>query len=160
MVTMKKIDDTNRHETAIVSSIYYKMFYLRLMGCTYGEIAEKTDYSIDRVRHIFAKGGVLYELWEGWRETAKDEAIEEALTIMHGNLPDIVRNLVVLARSPIPASIIAARVIFAYTLGNPNTKEFHGVSDSTPKTFTDWIRQETLREKEMLKEEKESSQSI
>ena len=56
-------ENIQKHTKSLVPTKYYDMFTYRLMGLTYEQIAEKTGYSAPWVRALFAKGGVLYELW-------------------------------------------------------------------------------------------------
>jgi hypothetical protein len=108
---------------SLVSTVYYQMFQLRLMGLTYPQIAGKTGYSEDHVKHIFAKGGVLYELWQEWKRAAKENSLEEALDLMFGHLPDIARaNVVDAKQTNSPVGIAARKMIFDYTLGKPEEK--------------------------------------
>jgi hypothetical protein len=117
---MKKDDLQKITEKALVPVKHYEMLYLRFMGLTYKKIAEQMGYTHDTVRGYFAKGGRLHELYRLWVETAKKNAIEESLDMMYGHLPDIVRSRIVLAKSMGKGSNEAAKMIFSYTLGNPD----------------------------------------
>ena len=79
---------------SLVPIIYFDMFSFRVLGKTYAEIAVKTGYSESHVRRLFAKDGAMHEIWLHFQQKAKDSGIDEAYTMMFGNLPDIVRNLV------------------------------------------------------------------
>lgn len=108
-------DSTKR----LVPSVYYEMLYLRFMGLTYDQIAKKTNYSHSRVRALFAKNGVLHDLYREWLETAKKNSMEEALDMMFAHLPDIIRARIMHAESMGMGSNEAAKIILNYTLGNP-----------------------------------------
>jgi hypothetical protein len=133
---------------SLVSTVHYQMFYLRFMGLTYEQIAEKTGYHQDRVRHIFAKGGVLYDLWQNWLKTAKENSLEEARDMMFGQLPDVVRTMIMTAKSPYTATGVSAGTkIMDYTLGKPpETVNVKGVI--AHGSFAEWAKAQTLKEKE------------
>jgi hypothetical protein len=136
---------------SLVSTIYYQMFYMRLMGLTYEQIGEKTKYHPDSVRHIFAKGGVLYDLWQEWKKTAKENSLEEARDMMFGQLPDVVRTMIMTAKAPYTATgVTAGMKIMEYTLGKPpETVNVRGAI--AHGTFAEWMKAETLKENERIK---------
>ncbi len=104
----------------LVPTAYYEMLYLRFMGLNYEQIAAKTNYSHSHVKRLFSKNGVLHDLYEQWKETAKKNSIEEALDMMFGHLPDIVRSRIVAAKGYGAPANTAAEIILRYTLGNPD----------------------------------------
>ncbi len=141
---------------SLVSTIYYEMFYLRLMGLTYGQIAEKTGYSQGRIKHIFARGGALHDLWQEWKKTAKENSLEEAQDMMFGQLPDVVRTMIMTAKAPYTATGVSAGIrIMDYTLGKPpETVNVRGAI--AHGTFAEWMKAETLKEKEHEQTQSES----
>jgi hypothetical protein len=143
---MKKI--TTRNNTkSLFPIIYYEIFALRIMGLTYKQIASKIGYSEDHIKHLFYSKGVLRELLQSWLETTKKENIDEAINMMYGHLPDIMRTTIINARTPNSMiGIMAAKIIFEYTLGKPG-RLIKNESKAEVFTFTDWIKQTTLEEK-------------
>ena len=136
---------------SLVNTVYYEMFYLRLMGLTYGQIAEKTGYNQSYIKHIFAKGGVLYDLWQEWKKTAKENSLEEARDMMFGQLPDVVRTMIMTAKAPYTATGVMAGIkIMDYTLGKPpETVNVRGAI--AHGTFAEWMKAETQKEYERTK---------
>ena len=110
---------------SLVPAAYFQMFSLRLLGLTYSQIAEKTGYSEAHIRRLFAKGGKLYGLWLDFQKDAIENGLEESKDMMFGHLPDVVRSLIMLAKSNKPGAVRAAGIIMDYTLGKP--PEFQGV---------------------------------
>lgn len=133
----------NSTKTSLVPVVYFEMFSLRTIGLTYKQIAEKTGYHEDRIRHIFARGGVLYQLWSEWLEIAKKNSLEEAFAIMFGHLPDIVRTRVLHAKRFDMGAVASSKIILDYTLGRPE-KRFNINARAQVATFTDWVKQQTL----------------
>lgn len=111
---------TPKNTKSLVPTVYYDMLYLKFMGLDYKQIAERTGYSYDWVKHLFAKGGVLYDLHTQWLETAKKNSMEDSLEMMWGHLPDIVRSRIVAAKGFGAPANTAAEIILRYTLGNPD----------------------------------------
>lgn len=114
MTAMEKAPNSTKR---LVPAVYYDMFTYRLMGLTYGQIAEKTGYSEGWVKHLFAKGGVLYDLWRKWLDTAKKNSIDEAVTMMFGHLPDIIRARIIHAKSMSAGAVESSKLIMGFTLG-------------------------------------------
>jgi len=110
-------ENIQKHTKSLVPTKYYDMFTYRLMGLTYEQIAEKTGYSPSWVRALFAKGGVLYELWREWLEAAKENSVDEALTMVFGHLPDIMRTRILQAKSLGAGAVESTKLIFGLTLG-------------------------------------------
>lgn len=133
---------------SIVPLKYYEMFGLRIMGLTYKQIAEKTDYSEAHIKLLFSNNGVLGKLWADWLEKAKGDNVEESLSMMFGHLPDIVRaNIIDAKQMGTPTAIAARKMIFEYTLGKPEEKlKFDGRLGIF--TFADWIKAETLKDQQ------------
>lgn len=104
---------------SLVPAAYFKMFSLRLLGLTYSQIAEKTGYSEVHVRRLFAKGGQLQGLWLDFQKDAIENGVEESKDMLFGHLPDVVRSLIMLAKSNKPGAVRAAGIIMDYTLGKP-----------------------------------------
>jgi hypothetical protein len=124
------------------------MFALRILGLTYAQIAEKTGYKEDTVKHLFAAAGVLGKLWKEWTEKAKGESVEESLNMMFGHLPDIVRaNILDAKMTNTPGAVAARKIIFDYTLGEPE-KRVKLDAKIGIYTFADWIKAETLKDQE------------
>lgn len=109
---------TPNNTKSLVPTAYYEMLYLRFMGLTYEQIADKTNYSHSHVKLLFSKNGVLHDLYRQWVDTAKKNSVEEAIDMMFGHLPDIIRSRIVLAKSLGMGSNEAAKMILGYTLGN------------------------------------------
>lgn len=134
--------------TALVPTVYYDIFTYKLMGLSYEQISEKTGYTRQWIKELFAKGGRLYELWQQWLKTAKEESVDEAITMMFGQLPDVVRSMIMTAKTPYTATgVMAGTKIMEYTIGkaqeNINIRGaiVHG-------TFADWMKAQTLKEKQ------------
>ena len=96
---------------SLVPAAYFKMFSLRLLGLTYSQIAEKTGYSEVHVRRLFAKGGQLQGLWLDFQKDAIENGVEESKDMLFGHLPDVVRSLIMLAKSNRPGAVRAAGII-------------------------------------------------
>ncbi len=110
-------ENIQKHTKSLVPTKYYDMFMYRLMGLTYEQIAEKTGYSHSWVRALFAKGGVLYEFWQQWLETAKENSLEEATTMAFGHLPDIMRTRIMQAKSLGAGAVESTKIILGLTFG-------------------------------------------
>ncbi len=136
-------DDTK----SVVPTAYYDMFYLRLLGLTYKQIAEKTEYSESHIRRLFAENGALHDLWQGWLKTAKENAKDEAITMMFGNLRGVVGSLINTAQSGGLNSVSASRILLAYTLGDPKSRIEQQVDNDTfhPTTLAEFVMMAHLR---------------
>src|SRR3989338_825034 len=132
---------------SLVPVKYYEIFAYRLIGLTYKQIGSKTNYSEGYIKHLFCSKGVLFEFWLSWLKMAKEESIEEALTMMFGHLPDIVRANIIDAKTTGSMIGIAARkILFEYTLGKPEERLKLDAKLGI-YTFADWIKAETLKDK-------------
>ncbi len=147
-------DDTK----SVVPTAYYDMFYLRLLGFTHKQIAEKTEYSESHIRRLFAQNGALNDLWQGWLKTAKENAVDEALTMMFGNLLGVVGALINTAQSGGLSSVAASRILLGYTLGDPAKRTEQQTDKETyhPNTLAEWVmishlRSEGVSEAEIMK---------
>lgn len=107
---------------SLVPVVYFDIFSLRLLGMTYAEIAAKTGYSESHIRRLFAKNGAMHEIWQSYRQEAKESGIEDAIMMMFGNLPDVTRTLIDTAKSGRRGANEAAKIIMHYTLGKPTEK--------------------------------------
>lgn len=107
---------------SLVPIAYFDIFSLRLLGMTYTEIADKTGYSESHVRRLFAKNGAMHDIWESYRKEAKEGGIDDAITMMFGNLPDITRALIERAKGSGRGAVEAGKIIMHYTLGKPPEK--------------------------------------
>lgn len=137
----------NATKNGLVPAKYYDIFGLRILGLTYKQIAEKIGYSEQHIRRLFAKGGMLYSFWEQWLDVAKEDSIDEAINMMFGHLPDIVRaNILDAKMTNSPVAVAARKMIFEYTLGKPEERMKIDAKLGT-YTFTDWVKAETLKEK-------------
>lgn len=144
---MSKEITQNSTKWSLVPAKYYDVFALRILGLTYEQIAEKTNYSPDRIRHLFARGGVLYKFWRSWVEDFKKESVDEALDMMFGHLPDIVRANILHAKSQAMGAVLARKMLFEYTLGKPEDRLKISAAVGV-FTFADWVKQQTLAQKE------------
>lgn len=138
---------TLNNTKSLVPVKYYEIFALRIIGLTYKQIANKTNYSEDRIKHLFYSKGVLCELWLSWVETAKKESIDEAIDMMFGHLPDIMRANILHAKSQSVGAVLARKIIFEYTLGKPEDRIKLDAKVGI-FTFADWIKQQTLLDQE------------
>jgi hypothetical protein len=129
---------------SLVPIIYFDMFSLRLLGWTYAQIAAKTGYSESHVRRLFAKDGAMHEIWLDFQQKAKESGIDEAYTMMFGNLPDIIRNLIEIAKTPDRSAIEASKMILSYTMGKPPEKV--NLQVQQPETLADMIKFEMKRD--------------
>src|SRR4030042_2315340 len=139
-------DDKPQNNTReLVPMAYYEMFAYRMAGLTYKQIAEKTNYSEDWIRHIFAKGGVLYELYQNFLQRAKEDSIDEAMDMMFAHLPEIINKRIMHAKSGDDAgAVISSKMIMDYTLGDSRDRARKG--GGIGFTFSDWIKQQTLND--------------
>ncbi len=134
-----------KHTFELVPMAYYEMFAYRMAGLTYKQIAEKTKYTEDWVRHIFAKGGALNELYRNFLQRAKEESVDEAMDMMFAHLPDIVKMRIKQAKNGTDAgAVVSSKMIMDYTLGDPRDRAKKG--GGIGFTFSDWIKQQTLSE--------------
>lgn len=147
-------DDTK----SVVPTAYYDMFYLRLLGFTHKQIAEKTEYSESHIRRLFAENGALHELWQGWLKTAKENAADEAITMMFGNLRGVMGALINTAQNGGLSSVAASRILLGYTLGDPAKQAAQQAEQQTyhPTTLAEWVmishlRSEGVPEAEIMK---------
>lgn len=101
----------------IVPVVYYEMLAYRLQGFTYREIAKMVDYHEDRVRHLFAKGGVLNGLWRDWVTTHRNEVVDNALLELYEELPEIMRVTALVAKGRGPDGTAARKQIQDMLLG-------------------------------------------
>lgn len=130
----------------IVPRVYFDMLAYRMAGLTYKQIAEKTNYSEWRVEHIFAKGGLLHDLYKNYLQVAKENSVDEAIDMMFAHLPDITKKLIMHAKTGDDAgAVISSKIIMDYTLGDPKERAKKG--GGIGFTFSDWIKQQTLNEK-------------
>lgn len=132
---------------ALVPAKYYEIFALRMLGLTYEQIAEKTKYTADHIRHLFARGGVLHDFWRNWVEDFKKENVDEAMDMMFGHLPDIVRANILHAKSQALGAVLARKMLFEYTLGKPEDRLKINAAVGI-FTFADYVKQQTLAQKE------------
>lgn len=112
--------------TALVPAVYYDMFYLRLMGLNFEEIAAKTlnpatgkPYSYDHVRRLFSAGHACHNLWHRWKEVAKQNSLEEVFDMVVGQLPDIIRTRIADAKGFGPTAIASTKIIIDLIMGRP-----------------------------------------
>lgn len=106
---------------------YINILTFWVMGFKYEDIAEKTGYSYQYIRRLFAKGGKLRGIADNFREVAHKESVNEAVNVLFGNLPDIARSLAQTAKMPFDMSGVAAgRTILEYTLGKPIDRQKDG----------------------------------
>ncbi len=141
----------------LVPSRYYDIFGLRVMGCDYKTIAEKTGYSYQHIRNIFARSGVLYEFWRHWCDEHKKEALEEATDMEWGQLPDIVRANIISAKDTKTMVGVAARkMIFDRTFGRPEDRIKINANVAVVN-FSDWIMKQTLLKRDEDKNEQDQT---
>lgn len=141
---------------SLVPAKYYEIFALKILGLTYDKIAQRTGYSESHIKLLFSSKGVLNKLWQSWCENAKKDNVDEALTMMFGHLPDIVRANIIDAKSTDSMVGIAARkMLFEYTLGKPEER-LKLEAKIGVYTFADWIKAETLKDK--AKENEQTNQ--
>lgn len=141
---------------SLVPIAYFDIFSLRLLGMTYAEISAKTGYSESHVRRLFAKNGAMHEIWQSYQQEAKESGIDDAITMMFGNLPDITRALIETAKGNGRGAIEAGKIIMHYTLGKPPEKvnlqadvqEHHAVSKAEEEQIINAFRNFGLIEKE------------
>ena len=128
------IETTQKDTKQLVPTKYFDVFTFRLMGLTYEQIAAKTGYSSDWIRHMFSKGGVLQQLWLNWLQSAKAESIDEAITMMFGHLPDVVRARIVHAKGQDKGAVESSKMIFKHTLDKDDDSD---ILRSRPSTLSD-----------------------
>jgi len=138
---------------AMIPAKYYQIFALKLTGYKYDAIAKMTGYTEDWLRHLFCKGGALYEVWRGWAETAKGEFEEEVMDMAFANLPDIMRRRILHARGMVeddPGAVLSSKIILDYTLGKPEKRMRNKDSNSDINftSFADWIKYMTEKKEE------------
>lgn len=109
-------ENLQKPTNSLVPTKYYDMFTYRLMGLTYEQIAEKTGYTPQWVRELFAKGGRLYSLWQQWLKTAKESSVDDVFTMMFGHLPDITRMRIMEAKSLGANAIASTKIIYKNTI--------------------------------------------
>jgi hypothetical protein len=127
---------------------YFDVFEWKLLGLTYKQIAERTSYSLIHIKHLFMKGGVLYEYWRDYAENKKSEVIEEMLDMAFTHGPDAMRAHILDAKlTNSPIGIAARKILFEYTLGRPEERLKLDAKVGV-YTFADWIKAETLKDKE------------
>lgn len=114
----------------IVPVVYYEMLAYRLQGFTYREIASMVDYHEDRVRHLFAKGGVLNGLWRDWVTTHRNEVVDNALVELYEELPEIMRVTALVAKSRGPDGTAARKQIQDMLLGDTRRPVTAGTDNS------------------------------
>lgn len=145
---------------SLVPAEYYELFALRILGLTYKQISEKTTYSESHIRYLFSSKGVLWSLYRDWVINHKKENTEGALDMLFGHLPDLIKMEIVSAKDPMTmVGLMARHKIFDYTLGKPEDRLKIDAKVGV-YTFADWIKAETLKEKENDKstEQKEISE--
>lgn len=103
---------------------YPRAFALRVRGFTYKRIQEQLakegiKISYMWLRCLFSRKGYLREMWEEYKRTMKEDAIEEAVTMMYGNLADSARALAMEAKKGGMSGNSARRILLEYTLGPP-----------------------------------------
>lgn len=127
---------------------YVNIFTMRFLGLTFDQIAEKTGYNSAYLRRLFMEGGKLHNLYQDFREKAKEMGVQEAVDMMFGQLPDIVRAMIMTAKTPYSATgVSAGKQIMEYTLGKP-PETVHVRGAVVHGTFADWMKAETLKQKE------------
>lgn len=127
-----------------VPAAYYEMFALRIQGWDYKEIAIETGYSYDRVKHIFAKGGVLYDLYRDWVKNRKLDRVEEAVDLAFEHLPDIMRANIKHAMTPYEGAPMARKMIFDLTLGDMLKRNDSKEVEETHGSISELIKAATL----------------
>lgn len=139
-------DDAAQNDTlsestrSLVPAIYFDIFLLRVMGLNMNQIAERTHLSYDRIRHLFAAGGAVHELWLEWKAKHAQESFEDTMMIMTSHLPDIARAKVLQAKQEKgEGSVAAARMVFEYTMGRPVEKIKMKIEDN--RTTADLVRE-------------------
>jgi hypothetical protein len=150
-------DETILNDTkSLVPLKYYEMFAFKILGLTYAQIAEKTEYSEARVKALFSNSGVLGKLWKEWVEKAKGESLEESLNMMFGHLSDIVRARILDAKQlGTPAAVASSKMIFDLTIGKP--EERHKISGNLAlTTVADLIKAATLKKQENEQRERDN----
>lgn len=113
----------NITNTRLINPVYFQMFRAKLLGLTYKQIADQLGYAEGSVRHIFTRGGPLYEYWQDWKREQMELSADEAMEIMFGHTPQIVRTMAVSAERPHSmVGFLAGAKILEYTLGKPEEK--------------------------------------
>jgi hypothetical protein len=89
----------------------------------------------------------LHELWQGWLKTAKENAADEAITMMFGNLRGVVGALITTAQGGGLSSVAASRILLNYTLGDPAKRIEQETDKQTyhPTTLAEWVMISHLR---------------
>lgn len=123
---------------ALLPAAYYEMFGYKMVGLTYEQIAERTGYSRQSVKNLFAKTGVLYKFWRAWVEEYRREVVEGAIDTEFGHLEQIVKaNVLDAEMRDSMVAIVARKMIFDRAFGKDNSK----VKESTERlSFTEWAR--------------------
>lgn len=139
---------------------YYEMFALRMLGVDYQTIATKTGYTYSWVRHVFAKGGALYQFWQDWVAEQKTEKVNESLDMMFAHLPELVKANIIHAKDyNLNGSVLARKIIFDYTLGSPEQKIKLDAKVGV-YTFADWVKMKTLEAEEKDKNDRARTETL
>ena len=148
---MTDVIQQNATDNRLIPIVYFQIFTLRLVGFRYEEIASRVGYTAQYIRLLFSKGHILNELWLDWVKDAKANCVDEALTIMIGNLPDITRARVQHAKGNDPGAVVSSKIIFEYVLGRPDDARKQRLNNN-PQTFADWVIEQS-REEQLKNEE-------
>jgi hypothetical protein len=131
---------TPNNTTTHLPPVYYEMIGYRMVGLTYGQIAARTGYSEDWIKHLFARDGVLYTYWRAYVEDKKKGILEQVMDTEWGNLEDIVvANVLDAKKQNSMVGVIARKMIFDRTLGPaPQKVNLSGSIGVVHGTFAEW----------------------
>lgn len=143
------IPDNTKQE--LLPAWYYDAFALRMLGATYKKIAQETNHSEAQVKKLFARGGKLYELWQRYVTEGKADALDETVTMLHGNLPDMARAAIMTATTAgnMPG-VVQRKHLFDFLLGTPEQRL---KIDARITTFADWVKMETIKRQQANQEQ-------
>jgi len=117
---MDEVSNHNKNkDKAIVPVIYYEIMRLRLEGHTYDSIAHRTNYSVGHITKLFYKKGLLYDLWQEYKENEIKERTELARQIFAANIDKVCRRMITIATSSTndQAAISASKEVLDRALG-------------------------------------------
>lgn len=129
---------------------YYSILELRMAGLEHDQIAEKTGYTGQYIRKLFARGGKLHDVFEKYQVEGTEAALKEANIILFGGLPKAARAMVMTAQMPFSREGVAAgKVLFEYTMGKP-TETVKLDASLKIFNFSDWAKaqMESIKEKQ------------
>ena len=104
---------TQNNTRALLPLHYFQAMQLRFEGYKYHEIAKKVDLSEFTLRHLFCKGGVLYEIYQDYCIKEADIRRNEARDTMSAHIDDVARRLVQIVNTgkEIPAIMAGKEIL-------------------------------------------------